>query len=1040
MLSEPIDPVVRDAEPERHPPRFLLGAILVSGFVGLTYEVLWTRYLGLFVGHSAYAQILVLSVYMGGFALGSAAVARIPHARYDAWRAYAGVEAVLAVFGIAFPFVFDVVTAFGYDVVFPGVGHGSMAAGLRWGIAALLILPQAILLGATWPLMAAGVLRLRPDRPARAIGLVYFLNALGGAIGVLVAGFLLVGSLGLAGTSVLAGVMNAMIALAVLALTARYRREAADRTKAGPAVAQRPMLEDRLEWVHDASRMGRGMLVIAGLTAVATFAYEIGWIRMLSLVLGSATHAFELMLSALILGLAIGAWIVPRSADRSDDPVRLLGTIQILMGIAAVLSLPLYLQTFELMSALMERFSGSPEGYALFSVARYGLCLVVMLPASILAGTTVPLITAALLRAGGGERVIGTVYGVNTIGSVLGAGFSGLVALPLLGLKGLVVAGAALDAGLGLWLLGAFPGTRRQSRKLLGAGLAAALPIFAWVMLGTTLSPMLLTSGVYRRGEIAAPEEHTSLYYRDGRTATVSAHIGRTDAVIVLATNGKPDASLGPRWRVEGRDTIDFGPIPAGRDATTQILGPMVGLAHNPDARTIANIGHGSGMSSTALLTSSTVERLVTIEIEPLMVEGSIVFMPANGPAFNDPRSSFVFDDAKSFFAYGRERFDLIFTEPSNPWVSGTSSLFSVEFYERLVPVLTDDGVLLQWLQLYELNDDLFLSVLAALDQVFPAYRAYLVGDSDVVIVARASGELAPPDWSVVDTPEFAYLIRGTPSFSHSSLEALQLFDQTLMRPLLRTVTPNSDLRPVLDAGAERARFEQSYARGIHDLGSTSVSLRRALDEVTVPGVAYQPLAVRGLAPAVRRGRGDWLREALAEGGGISPESFPEWQNDLVDLADFLQRTVPGEVPDSWEAWAFAYGRSDALLHWGTSGWRDASFDARIDAFLESVEEPDEVSRAVTLSRAFSTFDWATAAEAATGLISPISVGEIWVEPDRFLDMTVVSLMKAGRLAEARFAIRTLRPPIPGGEERLAVRLLSALLDEAEGVPGGSGP
>lgn len=1007
---------------------------MLSGFVGLTYEVLWTRYLGLFVGHSAYAQILVLSVYMGGFALGAAAVARLARGRYDAWRAYAAVEGVLAVFGIAFPFVFESVTSLSYDVLFPAVGTASAVAGLRWGLAALMILPQAILLGATYPLMAAGVLRGGPDRPTRAIGLVYFLNALGGAVGVLVAGFGLVGTLGLPGTSILAGTLNGLIAVTVLVLARGISgTEAGEASRPVPVTAAEPEASPaapdlEAEW----PLVGNGLLVVAGLTAVATFTYEIGWIRMLSLVLGSATHAFELMLSALILGLAIGAWLIPRTADRSSDPVRLLGTIQLIMGIAAVLSIPLYLQTFEVMASLMDRFGGTTEGYGLFTVARYGLCLLVMLPASILAGTTVPVITGILLRAGGGERVIGRVYGVNTVGSVLGAGISGLIALPLLGLKGLVVAGAALDAGLGLWLLGAFPGVRSRSLRLAGLGLLAALPLFGWVIFGTALSPLLLTSGVYRQGDIAGPDQLSSLYYKDGRTATVSAHIGRSDAVIVLATNGKPDASLGPRWRVEGRDTMDFGPIPEGRDVTTQILGPMVGLAHMPDAATIANIGHGSGMSATALLTSSAVERLVTIEIEPFMVEGSIVFMPTNGPAFNDPRASYVFDDAKSFFAYGQERFDLVFTEPSNPWVSGTSSLFSVEFYERLVPVLADDGLLVQWVQLYELNDDLFLSVLAAIDQIFPAYRGYLVGDSDVVIVASASGEFEDPDWSVVESTAFRQLTVGTPPFSRSALESLLLFDERLFRPLLEDITPNSDLRPVLDAGAERARFEQSYARGVYDLGVSSVSLLRALQGVTVEGSEYAPVAARGLEPSVLRARGDWLRAALREGGGISPESFPEWQTELVELGDFLGGSTPGNEPPSWEAWAFAYGRADAALHWGTSGWRDSAFDARIDSYLASVDEPDLVAQVVALTRAFSTFDWATAADAASVLVAPVSVGGIWMEPNRFLDMAVVAYLRAGRIPEARYTIRTLRPPAGVPNDRLAVRILESLLDEAE--------
>src|SRR5690606_31543738 len=219
-------------------------------------------------------------------------------------------------------------------------------------------------------------------------------------------------------------------------------------------------------------------------------------------------------------------------------------------------------------------------------------------------------------------------------------------------------------------------------------------------------------------------------------------------------------------------------PVPQGQDFTTQLLAPLVALAHHPDARNVANIGHGSGLSGAALLTSPTLERLVTIEIEPLMVEGSLVFLPANQSVFSDPRSTFVFDDAKSFFSYRQERFDLVFAEPSNPWVSGIASLFTREFYERMGSFLTEDGILAQWMQLYELDDELFASVLAALDEVFPAYRVYLVGDADVAIVATR-GTLPEPDWSVVSDDRLGLLAEGIPSIEPAHMDALLMFERS---------------------------------------------------------------------------------------------------------------------------------------------------------------------------------------------------------------------------------------------------------------------
>src|SRR5262249_24490361 len=162
----------------------------------------------------------------------------------------------------------------------------------------------------------------------------------------------------------------------------------------------------------------------------------------------------------------------------------------------------------------------------------------------------------------------------------------------------------------------------------------------------------------------------------------------------------------------------------------------LITLAYAPQARSAAVIGQGSGMSSHLLLASAALENLVTVELEPQMVAGSRIFYPANRRAFEDPRSHLVIDDAKSYFASSHRRFDLIMSEPSNPWVSGVSGLFTTEFYARVRGYLSDNGVFGQWLHVYALDDDLVLSVLAALHQNFRSYEIYLVPSGDLLVVA----------------------------------------------------------------------------------------------------------------------------------------------------------------------------------------------------------------------------------------------------------------------------------------------------------------
>ena len=999
------------------------------------YEVLWSRYLGLYVGHSAYAQVLVLSVYLGGMAVGGLAVADLSKRLNDPIRWYAGAEAVLGVFGLLFHVLFVAVTEYSYDVLFPGVGSAAAVGALRWGLAGLLILPQAVVLGTTFPLMAAALVRADASRPGGGVALAYLLNTLGGAVGVLLAGFGFIAWFGLPGTSVAAAVLNFSAAGLVLGFAAHGGSADATPIDSEPDATE----HSAPELTSAAPGLVPILLVVAFGTALASFVYEIGWIRMLSLVLGSATHSFELMLSAFILGIAIGAWLIRRRADTSATPVRLLGWIQVGMGLAALASLPLYLGTFDVMGALVRSLSGDRGGYLLLNMGRYGLALVVMLPATVLAGMTLPMITGALLRSGRGEHTIGRVYGINTIGSVAGAGIAGLIALPLLGLKGLIIAGAAIDVALGLWLL------ERSSRwtgapltKPAAAAVTAALLCTA-VGIGVQFTPDTLASGVYSARVASETDRRRSLFYQDGRTATVSAHIGTSDGVIVLATNGKPDASVGPRWIMDRRDTLPELPIPQGRDFTTQILAPAVALAHRPDARTAANVGHGSGLTATSLLTSEALERLVTIEIEPLMVEGSVVFLPANEPAFTDPRMSYVFDDAKSYFSYQRERFDVIFAEPSNPWVSGIASLFTKEFYERISEFLGDGGVLGQWVQIYELDDDLVLSVVAALDEVFPSYRAYLVGDADLAIVASADPDLAWPDWSVVEGDAFRTMTVGAPPFRGQHMEPLFLFDEETLRPVLdRGVEPNSDYRPVLDLGAERARFEDSFAAGVYSLATSRVNLQRYVSNRPLDRRAFMLPPAYGLAPTVSNERGAWLREAMRVGGGVAPDEFPEWEEELVHLQTFFLLTGSSVQLGSWETWSSGFIRAENSLHWGLTEWVDSAFYENVYAFLDRGGAPVEARASVDLMHAFGVGDWSRAATAADRLVDPVGVGERWVPPDVLLDVAVLAYLEVGRPEAARTALRRLVPRTGRPSWHLRDRILSALVDAAMADSDGS--
>jgi predicted membrane-bound spermidine synthase len=775
----------------------------VSGFAGLIYESIWTHYLKLFLGHAAYAQSLVLMVFMGGMAAGAAWCARLSERLARPLLGYALVEAIIGSAALVFHPVFVAATDWAYGRLLPGLGNESAALAAKLVLSCVLIAPQSVLLGMTFPLMSAGLVRAHPATPGESLAMLYFTNSLGAALGVLVSGFILIAWAGLPGTLQVAGWTNLALAATVW-LIARPLPDFGKILEEGP------------------DPTANLLLVVAFFTGLASFVYEIVWIRMLSLVLGASTQSFELMLSTFILGLALGGLAVRKSADRAASPERLLAWVQVAMGLAALATLPVYDLTFNLMEALMKGLARTQTGYFLFNVSGQAIAALVMLPAAFCAGTTLPLISAALLRRGAGESAIGRVYAANTLGAIAGVLAAVHLGLPLIGLKGALLAGCAVDMLLGIILLR----TLNLKRHWRAAAIACAGAILV-IGLTVELDANKMTAGVFRYGELATSRDAEILYRKDGKTATV--HLVKYPEAVSLRTNGKSDGSINL-----DRDG------PRGTDEITMVLTGALPLALRPDARTAAVIGIGTGLTTHTLLQSLEIERVDTVEIEAAMAEAARGFMPRNAGAFADPRGAILIDDAKTFFSSRGLRYDVIVSEPSNPWVSGVSSLFTREFYRRIRHHLAPRGLLVQWIQLYEIDPSLVASVMRALGEEFPDYAVFAASDHDLLIVAGEAPLPVPPRAQVFEHPGVAQELFTVHILSAGDLDARFVGGRALLEPLFASyaMPANSDYAPVLDLNAARQRFMERSATEVVELLNSEVPVLELLD----PGRSRRPV------------------------------------------------------------------------------------------------------------------------------------------------------------------------------------------------------
>ena len=439
-------------------------------------------------------------------------------------------------------------------------------------------------------------------------------------------------------------------------------------------------------------------------------------------------------------------------------------------------------------------------------------------------------------------------------------------------------------------------------------------------------------------------------------------------------------------------------------------------------------------MSSHFLLGSPHLKELRTIEIEPAMVAGSKrAFYPANKRVFDDPRSHFVIDDAKSYFASSHRKFDIIMSEPSNPWVSGVSGLFTSEFYHRVRGYLSDDGVFGQWLHLYEINDKLVLSVLAALHENFASYEIFLVSNTDVLIVASNRTSVPKPDWTVFQYPDIDRDMRRFLPFNASILEHMRLANGVTLAPLFELSRhPNSDYFPLLDLGTERTRFLHSDAFGFMNLNSgrfdlISAALHRRVDfdsaqYTPVPAIPrLQALAVGARLRAVLRGSADTVR------------GDPDFDQALFNQSMIEGLIASGRRPSDWGLWTRAVLNVERVVHGGTAGVVDEEYYRPIYAYMQKASAPVDVRDAIDFTHALAAWDYPTLATMGDRVIEhTLKEKRALMAPEVLRDATVIAKLATNDVKGARRVFEVMAKSVKRDPEDVRSALLGAYLIAAE--------
>ncbi|HEX8144937.1 MAG TPA: fused MFS/spermidine synthase [Pyrinomonadaceae bacterium] len=768
---------------------------IFSGATGLVYEVLWARMLGLAFGATTFAISAVLAAFMGGLALGSAWAGRLASRIHRPLRAYALIEVGIALYALAVPFLFSLVNYF-YALVWAELHPGFYAFSLwRFVLSCVVLLLPTTLMGATLPVLSAALLRSE-EHSSASVARLYTCNLVGAILGTILAGFLLLPALGVSLTIYTAAFINILVGLCAFVVDWKYAQalplqseDASDAVAVTEAPLDSGSEADELP-VREKSGDAKFWLLCAAVSGFVTISTQVAWTRVLTMVIGSSTYAFSIVVALFLLGLSWGAYLVGRKKITEDLRRKIL-KVEAVTAISIFLSLLIINQMPAILiyTGLSLRLD-SWSGLLLLQVFVAGL--LILLPA-LLMGTVMPLVLVWASAAGGSAsvRLVGRSYALNTLGAIAGAFGTGFILIPKASTRFTILFAATLCLIVAGIAYRPHPSVAdKDLRRALAAGATLASIIVLFIAAPRLNLPSLSlgaydslvrvlartrSTGTDTRLQNDGQETHSLLMFEEGPTATVSV---RQDwDIISMAINGRTNAS-------------------DKEDMPTQVMLGQLPLLIAPRIENSLIVGFGSGVTVGSML-QSPIQSLECVELEPSVINAGEYFNHVNNQPRKDPRLRLIIDDARAYLRVNPVRYNIIVSEPSHPWVPGVANLFTREFFELGRSRLTDDGVFVQWLQIYQLSNDGLRSVLATYQSVFPHVLVFRVGGAskgkDLLLV----GSRAPLTMERIGerfaNQQMAAEMARIQIKGQADIESWYVCDETQLGPALTGAVINTD-------------------------------------------------------------------------------------------------------------------------------------------------------------------------------------------------------------------------------------------------------
>ncbi len=710
MTQKPPAPPSSSAHP------FVVALLLFgSGLSALVYQTAWQREFRLVFGSSTAASAAVLAIFIGGAGAGSLLLGRRSDATPRPLLMYAKLEVGIAGFAAASPFLIDA-ARFIYRSA-GGTFHLGMTFGtvLRLVLAGIVIGLPTVLMGGTLP-AAARSAESAKDKQRKAVGWLYAANTLGAVTGAALCTLVLLERLGTRAALWSAAILNAFVALCGLLIDSRL----------APTPEESSEAPEESESADKKSRLpAQFVLVFAGLSGFVFFWLELAWYRLLGPLLGGTVYTFGVILAVVLLGIGLGGLLYPLFFRKTEPTPRSLALTAALEALLVALPYA-FGDRLGLLTMAMRPVGDGEHPIGLWDFIPGWLVIigVMAFPASLVAGAQYPMLVALI---GQGRKKVGTDLGsvgaYNTLGAMAGALLGGFFLIPSFTAPGsmrlvcFVLIGMAAASG--------YHALRNPAvRIMIAAPIFSILTLVALSATGPTavLRHTPIGAGRVDRGVLATPNA-AKIWFEDSRRLIAWQTEGRESSVAIDTTDG---IAMVVNGKIDGN---------AHGDATTQVMGGLLGAILHPNPKNAMVIGFGTGSSAGWLGKVPSIDQVDVAELEPSMFEIGRRCALVNENVLENPKVKRIVGDAREILPTVPRKYDVIFSEPSNPYRAGVASLFTREYYQAAKKKLEPGGLFVQWVQMYEIDTETLSTLYATLASEFPSVETWYLGFSDLALV-----------------------------------------------------------------------------------------------------------------------------------------------------------------------------------------------------------------------------------------------------------------------------------------------------------------